>query len=97
MKEWKVTLAEQIVKAYEKHEVIALPGVGRTDRAVRFCDVARADGYKHINRDDLEDVLREVNRQRPDLSIVRLVDDPEHVRPTESRWETTYITDLELE
>lgn len=94
MKEWKENLAQAVVEALEGDGVIQFPPVGETDRAVKFSDVAKAKGYSHVSRGDIRDIAIKVSKIAPNVKPVRVVDNPERIKPTESEWSTLYFTDL---
>lgn len=96
MKEWKELLAQAIVDEWKNDSVIDLPTVGETDRAAKFSDVAKAHGFNHVDRHDIEDIAKKVTKLAPQLRPIRFVGDPEKVNPTESAWRTLYFTDLDF-
>lgn len=96
MKEWKEQLAQAIVDEWNGGSVIDLPTVGETDRAVKFSAVAKAQGLKHVDRHDIEDIVKKVTKLAPQLRPIRFVRDPKKANPTESVWSTLYFTDLDL-
>lgn len=96
MKEYKMNIARAIIDEFNAETTINFPPVGETDRAVKFSDVAQKYGYTHINSSDIEDILKQVAKMDPKLHAVRFVRDPSKANASESRWSTTYITDLEF-
>lgn len=96
MKEWKVKIAQRIIDEWKSDKVITFCGF-KTDRAVKFQDVAHDMGYKHIIVGDIRDIAIKVHEMEPKLHGIRLVNDPKHILPTEGRFATIYFTDLELD
>lgn len=92
-----MSIAQEIVNEFDNNATINFPPVGETDRAVKFSDVAQKCGHNHIDRSDIEDILKQVTKLNPALHAVRVVKDPTRADAAESRWSTTYITDLEFE
>lgn len=97
MKKFKINIAQAIVEEFNRGSMIDFPPVGTTDRAVKFSDIAQRLGYNHIDRADIEDIIKQVTKISPALHAVRVVKDPNRVNAAESRWSTTYITDLEFD
>lgn len=97
MKEWKEQLAQAIVNEWNSDSEIDFPPCGKTDRAVKFGDVAKKMGYDHINRRDIEDIAKQVKKIAPQLNAYRIVEDAAKVKATESAWSTLYFADLELD
>lgn len=95
MKEWKSKLVQAILDEIAAAELIYIPAIGWTDRAVKFSDIAQRHGYKHIKRSDIDDILLAVRRRNPELQAVRYVDDPPNRCCRESYYSTVYITDAE--
>lgn len=93
MKAWKESLAQAIIDEWSSDRTTTLPGIGETDRAVKFSVVAKAQGYNHVNQHDILDIIHQIGKIAPQLHPVRVVDDPS---PAESLWGTLYFTDLEL-
>lgn len=96
MKEWKQVLASAIVEEFNSDSCTVAPGIGKTDRAVKFCEVAKAHGYTHIDRQDIVDIAHAVEKAAPQLHPVKLVADPNQISATESLWRTLFFTDLDL-
>lgn len=96
MKQWKEQLAQEIVHEWKSDAVVHFPPVGETDRAVKFSDVARAQGHSHIARRDIKDIAAAVVKLAPELHPIRVVRDPGRVDATESAWSTLYFTDLDF-
>lgn len=94
MKAWKEEIAQEIVNEWKSDSTINIPFIGETDRAVKLSAVAQKMGYHHINRADIRDIEKQVLKIAPGLNAVRFVQDPEHVMPSESAWNTLYFTDL---
>lgn len=97
MKEWKASLAAAIIDEFNSDRCVNLPGVGATDRAVKFSDVAKSRGYNHIDRQDIIDVVHQAQKVAPQMRPIRMVEDSEKRRPSESLWDTLYFTDLEFD
>lgn len=94
MKAWKEEIAREIVNEWESENVINMPAIGETDRAVKFSDAAKKLGYNHVDRADIGDIVKQVEKIAPNLKAIRMVADPDHAKATESAWSTLYFTDL---
>lgn len=97
MKAWKEALAQALVDEWNSDRTVALPAIGETDRAVKFSDIAKAQGYKHINQHDIIDIMHQVTKIAPHLHPIRFSGNPKAPDPADSLWGTLYFTDLELD
>lgn len=77
------------MEKWQKNEVLTALDKATIDYAkIKFCDVARALGYKHIKTEDIKSIIRRFLKKHPTYSVVRYVEDINHIRP----WESLFTT-----
>lgn len=84
MKAWKEALAQALVDEWNSDRTISLPAIGETDRAVKFSDIAKAQGYKHIDQRDIIDIVHQIAKIAPHLHPVRFLENSEAPGPADS-------------
>ena len=72
MQEWKLEIIKELDKQSEELNEI------------RFYDVARKMGYKHIKVGDVRDIATYFLKEHPTYKAVRFVKDPKKISSTES-------------
>lgn len=97
MKAWKETLAQAIVEEWNSDRTTILPDGSETDRAVKFCDIAKSHGYNHIDHHDIIDIVHQVGKIAPNLHAIRFVNRPKFPGASDSLWISLYFTDLEFD
>ena len=77
------------MEKWQKDEVLTALDKATIDYAkIKFCDVARSLGYKHIKTEDIKSIIRSFLKKHPTYSVVRYVEDINHIRP----WESLFTT-----